>query len=485
MISVAIGLKIETVMSDLNLCYTPATELAARVRAKDVSPVELIENSLARIEEVNPTLNCFCFTFPDEALDKARAAEAAVLAGRSLGPLHGVPIAIKDATPTKGKRTTFGSVIYENWVPDFDALVVENLEAAGGIMVGKTTTPEFAFSSKTFSELWGVTRNPWNSERTSGGSSGGSAAAVASGCVPLAEGSDAGGSVRIPASHSGCVGFKPHSGRVPFEWLPTQWDTMFCHGPLSRTIDDASLFLDICQGPDERDHNTLSPALDVPIPTPSDLSGMRLALNVDLGCYAVDPDVEANLRTSAKVLEEGGAVIEEVELPWTREFPEVWWDYWCAFMATHFGHFLDEWHDRMTPIIVEAIERGAKLSAVDLMKTELIYTQAWMALMPILKRCDALLCPTESIPAPSVDYDEFASIQDAHGGKYMNMDMTMQFNALMLPALSVPSGFSTDKLPTGLQIVGRRYDDLTPLRIGAALERGLPWAGVRPPISNG
>lgn len=469
-------------MSDLDLCYTPATELAARVRAKDVSPVELVKNSLARIEEVNPTLNCFCFTFPNEALDKAMAAEAAVLAGESLGPLHGVPIAIKDATPTKGKRTTIGSVIYENWVPDFDALVVENLEAAGGIMVGKTTTPEFAFSSKTFSELWGVTRNPWNPERTPGGSSGGSAAAVASGCVPLAEGSDAGGSVRIPASHSGCVGLKPHSGRIPFEWLPTQWDTMFCHGPLSRTTDDASLFLDICQGPDERDHNTLSPALDVPIPTPSDLSGMRLALNVDLGCYAVDPDVEANLRASAKVLEDAGAVIEEVELPWSREFPEVWWDYWCAFEAAHFGHHLDEWRDRMTPIIVEAMERGAKLSAVDLMKTEMIYTQAWMALMPILERCDALLCPTESIPAPSVDYDEFASIDEAPSGKYVNMDMTMQFNALMLPALSVPSGFSADKLPTGLQIVGRRYDDLTPLRIGAALEKVRPWAGERPPI---
>jgi Asp-tRNA(Asn)/Glu-tRNA(Gln) amidotransferase A subunit family amidase len=469
-------------MSDLDLCYTPATELAARVRAKDVSPVELVENSLARIEEVNPTLNCFCFTYPDEALDKAKAAEAAVMAGEPLGRLHGVPIAIKDATPTKGKRTTIGSYIYENWVPDFDALVVQNLEDAGGIMVGKTMTPEFAFSSKTFSELWGITRNPWNPERTPGGSSGGSAAAVSSGCVPLAEGSDAGGSVRIPASHTGCVGLKPHSGRIPFEWLPTQWDTMFCHGPLSRTIDDAALFLDLCQGPDELDHNTLSPALDVPIPTPSDLSGMRLALNIDLGCYWVDPEVEANVRACAKALEDAGAEIEEVSLPWTREFPEVWWDYWCAFEAAHFGHHLDEWRPKMTPLLVEAMERGFKLSAVDLMKAEVIYTEAWMALVPIFERCDALLCPTESIPAPPVDYDEFASIADATSDKYINMDMVMQFNALMLPALSVPSGFSSDKLPTGLQIVGRRYDDLTPLRIGAALERVRPWVGERPPI---
>ena len=469
-------------MSDLNLCYTPATEVATRVRAKEISSVELVENSLARIEEVNPTLNCFCFVYPEDALERARAADAAVTTGDDLGPLHGVPIAIKDATPTKGKRTTIGSAIYENWVPDFDALVVANLLNAGAIMVGKTTTPEFAFSSLTFSELWGITRNPWNPEHTPGGSSGGSAAAVTSGCVPLAEGSDAGGSVRIPAAHSGCVGLKPHSGRIPFEWLPTQWDPMFCHGPLSRTIDDAALFLDICQGPDERDHNTIAPALAVPIPTPSDLSGLRLALNIDLGCYAVNADVEANTRAAADALKAAGAEIEEVELPWTREFPEVWWDYWCAFEAAHFGHYLDEWRDRMTPVIVEAMERGFKLSAVDLMKTEVVFTDAWKALAPILARCDALLCPTESIPAPPVDYDEFASLEETPDGKYVNMDMTMQFNALALPALSVPSGFSADGLPTGLQIVGRRFDDLTTLKIGAALERIRPWAQERPPL---
>ncbi len=171
-------------MADLDLCYTPATELAARIRDRKLSPVELMKNTLARIEAVNPKLNCFCFVYPEEALAKARAAEQAVTEGRTLGPLHGVPIAIKDLTPTKGKRTTLGSYTHENWVPDRNAVIVDRLEAAGAIMVGKTTTPEFAYSSFTESPLWGVTRNPWNPANTPGGSSGGSGAAVGSGCVP-------------------------------------------------------------------------------------------------------------------------------------------------------------------------------------------------------------------------------------------------------------------------------------------------------------
>ncbi|HEX6092539.1 MAG TPA: amidase, partial [Dongiaceae bacterium] len=196
-------------MADLDLCYTPATELAARIRDRKLSPVELMKNTLARIEAVNPKLNCFCFVYPEEALAKARAAEQAVMEGRILGPLHGVPIAIKDLTPTKGKRTTLGSYTHENWVPDRNAVIVDRLDAAGAIMVGKTTTPEFAYSSFTESPLWGITRNPWDPGKTPGGSSGGSGAAVGSGCVPLAEGTDMGGSVRIPAAWCGIVGLKP------------------------------------------------------------------------------------------------------------------------------------------------------------------------------------------------------------------------------------------------------------------------------------
>ena len=248
-------------MADLDLCFTPATELARRVRAAELSPVEIVENSLARIEQVNPVLNCFCFVYPDEALELARRAERAVSRGDTIGPLHGVPIAIKDLTPTRGKRTTMGSYAYEDHVPETSALLVEKLLGAGAIMVGKTTTPEFAYSSFTDSPLWGITRNPWDTGRTPGGSSGGSGAAVAAGCVPLAEGSDMGGSVRIPASWSGVVGLKPSFGRIPFDFLPTQLDTIQHLGPLARTVADARLFVDIGQGPDERDLMSLAPPL--------------------------------------------------------------------------------------------------------------------------------------------------------------------------------------------------------------------------------
>ena len=245
---------------------------------------------------------------------------------------------------------------------------------------------------------------------------------------------------------------------------------------------DAALFLKICQGPDERDLNTLAPALSVPIPPPSDVRGMKLALSVDLGYYHIDPDVEANTRAAAEALRQAGALVEEVELGWTKAFNEAWWGYWGVFEATHFGQHLEQWRDQMHPTLVTAMEEGLAMSAVDLMKAETAYTEAWEKLRPILERCDALLCPTESIPAPAVDYDELGAIAVDEQGRFLSMDMTMQFNALKLPALSVPSGVSKDGLPTGLQIVGRRFDDLTVLQIGAAMERALPWHERRPPL---
>ena len=214
----------------------------------------------------------------------AREAERAVARGDDVGPLHGVPIAIKDLTPTKGKRTTMGSYAFEHFVPEESALIVERLLGAGAIMVGKTTTPEFAYSSFTESPLWGVTRNPWDTDRTPGGSSGGSGAAVASGCVPLAEGTDMGGSVRIPAAWCGVVGLKPSYGRIPLDFLPTQFDTIHHFGPLARTVEDARLFLSVAEGPDERDiMSAVAAARPLGARSTDPVEGLRLALDVDLG----------------------------------------------------------------------------------------------------------------------------------------------------------------------------------------------------------
>ena len=469
-------------MADLDLCYRSAKDLATLVSHGEVSPVELIENALARIDTVNPVLNCFTEVYAEEALERARLAQCAIGRGDKLGPLHGVPVAIKDFTPVKGKITTKGSCIFRDNISDSDAIVVENLRQAGAILIGRTTTPEFTYSSLTDSRLWGVTRNPWNTERTPGGSSGGSAAAVASGCVPLAEGTDSGGSVRIPASHCGIVGMKPSFGRVPYEFMASQYDWMTSHGPLSRTVGDAALFLSICQGPDARDLQAVVPRLDFSALPALPGEKRRLALSADLGCYNVDSDVTANLYDCARVFAGAGYEIEEVDLGWTSDFVTSWWSSWDVFMAANFGRYLRDFEDQMHPTLVAAIKKGQKVSAVELRHFEEVFTVAWRKLAAVLKHCDALICPTEAIPAPLISYDEAASITLHTNGKLSAMDMTMQFNALLVPAISIPSGFSRDNLPTGLQIIsGRGRDDIV-LALAALLERLRPWVLCRPPI---
>ncbi|MSO92503.1 MAG: amidase [Rhodospirillales bacterium] len=470
-------------MADLDLAYTPALALAKLIRERKVSPVQVVENSLARIAEVNPKLNCFCFVYGEEALAKAREAETAVTNGGKLGPLHGVPIAIKDVTPTKGKRTTMGSYVRENWVPNFDAIVVERLLGAGAIMVGKTTTPEFAHSSFTKSKLWGVTRNPWNPERTPGGSSGGAGAAVASGCVPIAEGSDMGGSVRAPAASCGLVGLKPSFGRIPFEIYPSVFDQTCHFGPLARTVDDAALFLQVAQGPDERDINSISPGIDVPVPTSADIKGLKLAYSRDLGFFNVTPEVEANTRAAVDSLRTCGATVDEVNLVLTPEDDAVGNRYWAVYHAALHAEHLPKWRDKMTPWLVKRIEDALKMSAVDFKKIEFHRTNLWNRLRAILAKYDALLCPTLTRTAPGAEQNDsdFSGMDDQ--GLYRGFELTFPFNMVaQCPALSVPSGFAPDGLPTALQIVGRRFDDLMVLRIAAALAAVRPWTDRRPPI---
>jgi Asp-tRNA(Asn)/Glu-tRNA(Gln) amidotransferase A subunit family amidase len=453
------------------------------MRARELSPVDVVSACLARIEEVNPTLNCFCFVYPDEAMERAKKVEREIAAGQRQGPLHGVPIAIKDLTPTKGKRTTMGSYAFEDWVPDTSALIVDKLLGAGAIMVGKTTTPEFAHSSFTESPLWGVTRNPWDPTRSPGGSSGGSGAAVASGCVPLAEGTDMGGSVRIPASWSGLVGLKPSFGRIPLDFLPTQFDTIQHFGPLARTVEDARLFLAVAQGPDEQDIMSLSPPLDLSGPIDPSVEGTRLALDVDLGCYAVAPEVEAAVRRAAEALAGAGAVVEEVELGWSREIPDAWGDHWGVYLAAIFGDRLEAFRQKMDPRVVRLMDAGLAMTAVEFKRIEFVRTRAWKELALVLERFDALLCPTMSQTARPVDEDELLCYRDRGDGLYHGLDMTSMFNFVsQCPALSVPAGWTEEGLPVGLQIVARRYRDDEALRIGAALERVLPWADRRPPL---
>jgi Asp-tRNA(Asn)/Glu-tRNA(Gln) amidotransferase A subunit family amidase len=470
-------------VADLELCYAPARRLAALVREGAVSPVELVANAIDRIAEVNPTINAFCAVFAARALGEAKAAERAARQGRALPPLHGVPIAIKDLTPSRGDPTTLGSRLFKDRVTDEDAVVVERLRRAGAIIVGKTNTPEFGYSGFTRNELWGETRNPWNPRHTPGGSSGGSAAAVAAGCVALAEGSDGGGSIREPAACCGVVGLKPSFGRIPFDLLPTQFSTVFHLGPLARTVADAALFLAVTNGPDDRDIASLSPRLELPVPPLADVTGLRLALNVDFGFFYVDPEVAANLRSAAAALAERGAVVEDVDLRFDREAIRASEADLGALAALIQGEHLHEHRDLLTPRAAAIIEDGRRYGGTAVKAFEIARTNVWRALAPVLARHDALLCPTQAGPAPRNDQSEAAFDRVDEAGRYHGHFMSQYFNfASQAPALSVPSGFTASGLPTAVQIVGRRYDDPMVLRIGAALEAARPWSARRPPL---
>jgi len=448
----------------------PATVLAGRIRAGDLSPAALIDASLARIEEVNPKLNAFCAVYRDEARARAQECEAAVRDGARLGPLHGLPVAIKDFTPIAGKVTTRGSRVLADWVPSSNPVIVERLINAGAIIIGRTTTPEFAHSSFTSSPLWGITRNPRDPIRTSGGSSGGSAVAVATGCVSLAEGTDMGGSVRIPASFCGIVGLKPTLGRIPMDILPTVFDSISHFGPLARTVDDAALFLSVTQGSDDRDIQSL-PDLRIRVPVPRGVSGLRLALSVDLGYYRVDAEVANKIRRAADALARAGARVEEVELNWSREINDAWSRYWEVFLAACFGEFLTEHRNRMDPHVVELIERGFSTTAVEFKRLEEVRTRQWQSLAAVFHGHDALICPTMARPAPSIDMWDGDFDSTDREGRYEGLDMTCPFNFVaQCPALSIPVGNTAEGLPIGLQLIGRRFDDTSVLSIGATLE---------------
>jgi Asp-tRNA(Asn)/Glu-tRNA(Gln) amidotransferase A subunit family amidase len=452
-----------------------AGDMAAVVAAGERSPVELVETALERIDQVQPHLNCFTAVWADEARRDARLAAEAVARGAELGPLHGVPVAIKDTTPAAGHVTTFGSYAFDGWVADRDAFVVRALRRAGAIIVGQTTSPEFAHTLQTDSPRWGVTRNPHDPHRTPGGSSGGSGAAVASGCIPLAEGSDMGGSVRIPASWCGVVGLKPSLGRIPMDVLPGLFDSISHHGPLARCADDARLFLRATQGPDDADILSIPGPLGLAEPLTTGVRGLRLGLSFDLGCWAVDPEIAAAVARAATALEGAGAIVDVVDPALTPADEAAWGQLWAVFMATYYGHLVAEHGPKMDADVLRLIELGNAMSAVAHKRIELHRTDMWRRLVPIFADHDALLCPTMSEPPWPAAKADRPTVPPPDEAGYHSPDMTAVFNLVApCPAISVPCGHHERAphagLPIGLQIVGRRWRDDVVLRVARAVE---------------
>lgn len=453
-----------------------ATEICTATKRGDYSVADVIDAALQRCHRVQAALNPFTEIYGDDARQQAAVADHALQSGGAIGPLHGVPVAIKDFTPLAGKRTTRGSKALRDWIPDDDPVIVQRLRAAGAIIIAKTTTPEFAHSSFTRSPLFGHTLNPWDASRSSGGSSGGAGVAVATGCVPLAEGTDMGGSVRIPAAWCGVVGLKPSLGRIPMDILPTVFDTISHFGPLARTVEDAALFLDVTSGSHEADILSQRDPMPLDGNMAASVAGLRLAISPTLDIFHLDPDVRANFEKMVALLGAAGAKVHEVSLGWDASMVDAWLDIWAVYLAAAVEDLMHDHRDDMDPEFIAFVDKGMAMSAVAYRRLDEIRTRQWHLMRAAMNECDALLCPTMAVPAAPFDAreDDYASFDDS--GMLKGLDMTSLFNSVApCPALTVPSGLSRDGLPTAIQIVGHRYDDPMVVRIGIAIERLNPW----------
>ena len=468
-------------MNKEDLCFLSATEMAAAIRAKKLSPVEITQTLLERIEAVNPKLNAYVTLTAETALEQARKAEAAVQKGDSLGPLHGVPYSVKDLVITKGVRTMRGSKIYEDFVPDEDTVPVERLQAAGGVMFGKTATPEFGWKGVTDSLVTGITRNPWNTALTPGGSSGGASAQVAAGLAPLAIGTDGGGSIRIPSAFAGIFGFKPSYGRVPV--YPASFHDHLSHvGPMTRTVADAALMLSVMAGPDDADRFSLEaqPA-DYVGELRRGIKGLKVAWSPDLGYAQVEVAVAEIAGRAVKVFSELGCHVEEVNPGFGDPTPffEV---FWRGSNAGAYSALLPEWGERMDPGLVEWVKAGEKVSAVEFVQAQVARNAFWDKVRQFFQGYDLLLTPTLAVLPFEVGRTMPAGREGNEYGWINWTPFSYPFNLTHLPAATVPAGFSAEGLPVGLQIVGRRHADLTVLQAAAAFEEARPWADKRPSL---
>jgi len=472
-------------MVERDLCFTPATELVKLYRAKKVSPLEVMQAVLTRVDQVNPQVNAYVTIARESALKVARAATSALKRGAKLPPLHGVPVSIKDNTPTKGIRTTWGSKIFEHHVPDEDALIVQRLKAAGAIVVGKTNTPEFGAGANTFNAVFGATRNPWNLALTCGGSSGGAAVALATGMGALAQGTDIGGSLRIPAAFCGVVGFRTTPGLVPVYPGELAWDSIDVAGPMARTVADVVLMLSAIAGPDDR--APLSYAVDTrellgAVRNPS-VKGWRVAWTPDLnGLIPVDAEVAKVAEGALKVFRSLGAKVEAACPDFSEVNEIVLATRGLSMVALH-ADKLARWKGEMQKGLVWNIEQGLRLTPQEIARGEKLRTALWHRVRTFMETRDLLILPTVAVPPFPVEQPYPTEINGKPLDNYTQwFFLTYGISVTGVPVISVPCGFTQGGLPVGLQIVGRRRQEAAVLCAAAAFEAAAPWANRLPPI---
>lgn len=472
-------------MDDLALGFTSAADLRRSIRSREISPVEAVEGLLRRIERVNPVVNAFCTVAGEQALVAAREAEAAVIRGDDLGPLHGVPVAFKDMVPTAGIRTTYGSRLFADNVPTEDALEVSRLKQAGAIVVGKTNTPEFAAGPNTLNVLFGGTRNPWNLEHSAGGSSGGSAVALACGMVPLASGGDLGGSLRIPASLCGVVGYRTSPGRIPM--VPYGWtsDPFLVSGPMARTVTDTALMLAAMAGPDDRIPISLDePGSVFERAAEGEMRGLRIAWSPDLGVSRVDPEVARIVEAACQRFTEAGCSVEPAA-PAVGDIRPMTATLRALATAAASPELLDRADEVDNPFLREFLKRPRELTGLEVANAWHAHSQYVERMVGFFRNYDLLVTPAtptaayllDQMYAPEIDGQPVDSAIDA-------MLLTYAFTMAGLPAISIPAGFTAAGLPIGMQIVGGRHADALVLRAAAAFEQIAPWAHLRPRVAE-
>lgn len=461
------------------ICWMSAIELAEAIRQKQVSPVEVVQSIIKRIERINPKINAFVTLTSESAMAEAKKAEIAVMKGERLGLLHGVPISIKDLIFTQGVRTTMGSKLCENFVPDEDAVLVTRLKQAGAIILGKTNTPEFGLKPVTYNLIFGATRNPWDLEKTPGGSSGGAGAAVASGLGPLAVGNDAGGSIRIPSSCCGLFGIKPQLGRVPRYPILHGAEIITHEGPLTRTVRDAALMLDIMAGPHWGDvYSIPKPEGSFSDSVGGGVKGLRMAWSADLGYAKSTPEVIKICEKAVHIFADLGATVEVAHPGFENpeNLPGIVFgtDHLEAFSSFGSMEEVISKVDQLTMImlVISQEVKGSDYARMLFTKQELTAKTG-----KFLRTYDLLLTPTLTAPPHPVDFNDPI-------GYLKWVAFTVPFNFTGQPAASIPAGWTEDGLPVGLQIIGRQYDEAMVFRAASAFEEAQPWQNKKPPLNE-
>lgn len=476
-------------MLDRETAFTPAYELKEQIATKQISPVELTALYFDRIDKLDSQLNSYLTLMRDEAMEMAREAEAAVMRGDELGPMHGLPVSVKDTQATRGVRMTSGSLVYKDRVTEEDAVIVGRLRKAGAIFLGKTNASEFGMIGINANRLGDHCRNPWNTERTTGASSGGAGSSMAAGLCAMATGGDGGGSIRVPSAYCGLYGIKPTQGRTPFfstDMIPPVFNCLAQTGPMTRTVHDTALMMQVIAGYHPTDPGTLrEPPPDFIGALDKDIKGLRFGWNLDFGYIGVDPEVAAVTSSAARVFEELGCSVDEAAVELDASCFDTWWVIHNGMASSINNAVLEAHRDDLTQYAINCLEHGASLTGADYARAlgEKDLMEAHFA--DLLDRFDLLLSPTTSSTAIHVEDwpEEIGGKPVTPNPTYSNLAFTHPINIIGYTAATVPCGFSSDGLPIGLHIVGKPGDEETVIAASAAFERARPWAQHRPPVS--